>query len=166
LALSPTAIAPTDVVWVRRIAAVGLAHAHVLPGVLLTARATGGGQNPCVVVSVLVVDDDPQWRDFMRLLLTGAGLTVVAEAGSVAAAMEAARLHRPAAALIDLGLPDGDGSALALDLLALAWRPRVVLTSTDPDGMHGCDLAAMGVAGFVSKEDLAEAGLHALLTGL
>jgi DNA-binding NarL/FixJ family response regulator len=118
-----------------------------------------------VVVSVLVVDDDPQWRDFMRLLVTAAGLTVVAEAGSVEAALAAAAAHRPEAALVDLGLPDGDGASLARDLLALSWSPRVVLTSTDPDGMRGCDLASLGVAAFVSKEDLPDAALDALLAG-
>jgi DNA-binding NarL/FixJ family response regulator len=118
-----------------------------------------------VGVSVLVVDDDPQWRDFMRQLVTAAGLTVVAEAGSVAAALDAARLHRPAAALVDLGLPDGDGAVLARDLVAMAWHPRVLLTSTDPDGMRGGDLASIGVAGFVSKENLPETDLQALLTG-
>jgi CheY-like chemotaxis protein len=164
-ALSRTATAPTAVLWVRRIDVVGLAHHLALRGVLLTPQAACASQDLCVVVSVLVVDDDPQWRDFMRLILTASGLTVVAEASSIAAALDAARLHRPAAALVDLGLPDGDGTALARDLLKFAWRPRVVLTSTDPDGMRGCDLTSMGVAGFVSKENLPEADLHALLAG-
>jgi DNA-binding NarL/FixJ family response regulator len=114
--------------------------------------------------SVLVVDDDARWRAFMRRLVLAAGLTVVADADSVAAAMAAARRHRPAAALIDLGLPDGDGAALARDLLQLPWPLRVVLTSSDPDGMRGCDLHALGIAAFVSKADLADAALRELLT--
>jgi DNA-binding NarL/FixJ family response regulator len=116
-----------------------------------------------MAVSVLVVDDDAQWRAFMRRLVTAAGLTVVAEAESVASALAAARRHRPAAALVDLGLPDGDGAALAGDLLRLPWALRIVLTSTDPDGMRGCDLGALGIVAFVSKADLPDTALRELL---
>jgi DNA-binding NarL/FixJ family response regulator len=116
-----------------------------------------------MAVSVLVVDDDPQWRAFMRRLVVAAGLTVVAEAESVQTAIEAARRHQPAAALVDLGLPDGDGAALAGDLRALPSPPRIVLTSTDPDGMRGCDLEALGIVAFVSKAELPDTALHALL---
>jgi DNA-binding NarL/FixJ family response regulator len=118
-----------------------------------------------VAASVLVVDDDPQWRDFMRLLVTAAGLTVVAEAGSVAEALAAADAHRPEAALVDLNLPDGDGARLARDLGQRTWRPRIVLTSTDPDGLRGCDLGSLGIAAFVSKENLPDASLATLLAG-
>ena len=116
-----------------------------------------------MVVSVLVVDDDAQWRAFMRRLVTAAGLTVVAEADSVRAAMDAARRHRPAAALVDLGLPDGDGAALAGDLRELPWAPRIVLTSTDPDGMRGADLRSLGITAFVSKAELPDTALRELL---
>ena len=41
------------------------------------------------------------------------GMEVVAEAGTVASAVTAAAELRPDAALVDVGLPDGDGVTLA-----------------------------------------------------
>ena len=81
--------------------------------------------------SVLVVDDDPEFRRLAWRLLAASGLTVVGEADSVAAALAAAARLEPSAILLDVELPDGDGITLARELAALPWRPRVVLTSID-----------------------------------
>ena len=81
----------------------------------------------------MVVDDDPVFRALARGVLAAEGLVVVAEAESVAAAIDVVEAVRPDAVLVDVGLPDGDGIALALRLSSLPWRPRVVLTSTGPD---------------------------------
>jgi len=114
--------------------------------------------------SVLVVDDDPEFRGLVTRMLVAGGLSVVAEAESVATAIEAAHTHRPEAALLDVGLPDGDGISLARVLLALPWRPRIVLTSTDPDAASHLDVTALGAEAFVPKDDLPNASLHDLLT--
>ena len=81
--------------------------------------------------SVLLVDDDPAFRRLARRMLTAAGLDVVGEADTVATAIAAARELRPDSALVDVGLPDGDGMTLAGELTALPSPPRVILTSTD-----------------------------------
>ena len=113
--------------------------------------------------SVLLVDDDPEFRGLVRRLLLAAGLDVVGEAGSVAAALDAARELRPDGALVDVGLPDGSGIALASELAALPSPPRVVLMSTDPDAATPDDLLRSGAAGFVPKADLAGVALEELL---
>jgi len=59
--------------------------------------------------------------------------------------------------------PDGDGVALAVHLCSLPWRPRVVLTSTDPDAARPGDLARSGARAFVAKEELPNAPLRELL---
>jgi DNA-binding NarL/FixJ family response regulator len=113
--------------------------------------------------SVLVVDDDPEFRRLARRLLADGGLTVVGEADSVAAALAAADRLQPSAILIDVELPDGDGVALARELAALAWHPRIVLTSID-GGITTIDEARnAGAAAFVSKVDLPGAPLGRLL---
>jgi DNA-binding NarL/FixJ family response regulator len=114
--------------------------------------------------SVLVVDDDPTFRGLARRVLAAGGLTVVGEAESVATAMVAALELRPEAMLVDVGLPDGDGVALARELSALPWRPRVVLTSSDPDAVSEDDLRRAGVEAFVAKDKLPNAPLRRLLT--
>jgi len=77
-------------------------------------------------------------------------------AESVATAMAAADALRPAAALVGVGLPEGDGVALARALIALSWRPRVVLTSTDPDVASPDDVRGCGAGAFVPKDGSAQ----------
>jgi DNA-binding NarL/FixJ family response regulator len=113
--------------------------------------------------SVLVVDDDPAFRDLARRLLTTAGLTVVGEADSAAAAVIVAKAMKPDAALVDVDLPDRDGIALAIELTALRWRPRVLLTSVDADAASPDDVRRSGARAFVHKADLPDGAIHRLL---
>jgi CheY-like chemotaxis protein len=115
--------------------------------------------------SVIVVDDDPVFRDLARRVLAGHGLVVVAEADSLASALEVVHALRPDAALVDIGLPDGDGLTLAHQLSALPWRPRIVLTSTDPDAASPEDVRRSGADAFVAKHELPNARLVRLLGG-
>jgi DNA-binding NarL/FixJ family response regulator len=113
--------------------------------------------------AVLLVDDDPVFRGLARRIVTAAGLDVVGEADSIAAAIDAARELRPDCAVVDVGLPDGSGVALAGELAALPWRPRILLTSTDADAADPEAVTRSGAAGFVRKSDLPGAGLELLL---
>jgi DNA-binding NarL/FixJ family response regulator len=115
--------------------------------------------------SVLVVDDDPQFRELAVSLLAASGLTVVGEADGVAAALAAAARLEPSAVLVDVELPDGDGVVLAGELAALAWHPRVVLTSIDGDITTTQDAQRAGAEAFVNKADLPDAPLARLLGG-
>ena len=117
-----------------------------------------------MVVSVLLVDDDADFRGLARRLLIAAGLGVVGEADTVASATAAALDLRPDAALVDIGLPDGDGITLAGRLAALPWSPRVVLTSTDADAASPDDVLRSGAGSFVPKADLPNAPLLQLLS--
>jgi DNA-binding NarL/FixJ family response regulator len=112
---------------------------------------------------VLVVDDDPVFRDLAHRMLRAAGLTVLGDADTVSAAMAAVRDVEPSGVLVDVGLPDGDGVALAAHLATLAWRPSVLLTSTDPDAVSPADVERCGARGFLAKADLPSARLDVLL---
>ena len=80
--------------------------------------------------SVLVVDDDASFRDLAARVLTGWGHVVIGEAGSVEEALARAAELRPDTALVDIGLPDGDGFSLTQRLRALpvaaACRPDLL----------------------------------------
>ena len=115
--------------------------------------------------SVLVIDDDPAFRALAVRMLAGMGLAVVGEAGTVEAATRAANTLRPQSALVDIGLPDGDGVTLAGILAALPWQPRIVLTSSDPDATTPAGARSVGAAAFIAKDDLPGSRLRALLTG-
>ena len=118
----------------------------------------------CVSRSVLLVDDDPEFRRIARVILDVNGLSVVGEAGTVASAIAAARDLRPDAALVDVGLPDGNGIDLAELLIALPWRPSVVLTSADPRaGETGVRRSRAWTV--VPKDELPDVSLRELLGG-
>jgi DNA-binding NarL/FixJ family response regulator len=109
--------------------------------------------------SVLIVDDDPAFRALAGRLLSACGFVVVGEADSIDGALETARRVRPSAALVDVGLPDGDGFALARQLTALPWQPRVVLTSMHPNVGSSAEVRRSGALAFVHKGDLPRAPL-------
>jgi DNA-binding NarL/FixJ family response regulator len=116
-------------------------------------------------VTVLVVDDDPGFRDLACRLLADLGLTVVAREDTVAAATASADRLRPSAALVDVGLPDGNGIDLAAELTGRPWRPRVLLISSDPDATTVAEAHAAGAIGFLSKTDLPTSDLRGMLAG-
>ena len=113
--------------------------------------------------SVLIVDDDPAFRRLARVMLVAVSLAVVGEAETAAAALAAAAALRPDAVLVDVGLPDRDGVWLAAELTALPWRPRVVLTSSDPGAATQRDVERSGAQAFVPKNALPDAPLGDLL---
>jgi two-component system KDP operon response regulator KdpE len=80
---------------------------------------------------VLVVDDDPQLRRFLRTTLAGHGHVVV-EAGTVVDAIAAIQRTHPAVVLLDLGLPDGDGLAVVRAIPAEQRPPIIVLSAQVP----------------------------------
>ncbi len=112
--------------------------------------------------SVLVVDDDATFRELASQVLNGSGFHVIGEAGSVEEALARAAELRPDAALVDIGLPDGDGFALARRLSSLAWPLRVVLISTDAGATSEPAVRRSGAAGFLAKHQLTGRALRQL----
>jgi DNA-binding NarL/FixJ family response regulator len=115
--------------------------------------------------TVLIVDDDPDFRGLASRIVSGLGCDVVGEAGTFADAVAAAAALHPEAVLVDVELPDGNGVALTGQLVALPWRPRVVLTSSDPHAVTAATAERVGAVGFLPKSDLTDGSLHRLLTG-
>jgi CheY-like chemotaxis protein len=116
-----------------------------------------------MLLSVLVVDDDPAFRGLAVSTLRSWGHDVVGEAATVAEAKVRVEALRPDAVLLDVGLPDGDGFALTADLCGLPQPPRVVLISSDGDAGYEAAARRAGAGGFVSKVDLTGARMRRLL---
>jgi DNA-binding NarL/FixJ family response regulator len=116
-----------------------------------------------MAISVLVVDDDPSFRDLAERLLTANNLEVVAHAGTATEAIAVAKAIKPDAVLVDVDLPDRNGIDLTGELRALPWRPRVVLTSADADVARPDDVSCSGASAFVHKADLPNSPLERLL---
>jgi len=112
---------------------------------------------------LLIVDDNPGFRVRARRRLESAGFTVVAEAADGRSALEAVREHRPGVVLLDVGLPDVSGLAVARQLAGDPGAPAVVLTSTRHPADYGGAIERSGARGFVAKDELSGPALERAL---
>lgn len=92
---------------------------------------------------VLVVDDEPPMRRFLRASLSAAGY-VVEEAATGTEALRMAASHPPDAVLLDLGLPDVDGVEVTRRLREWSAVPVVVLSARgrESDKIEALDAGA------------------------
>ena len=106
---------------------------------------------------VLVVEDEPGMREFMRLALTRAGHTVVTVAGPRAALVTLSRQPEISLMLVDVVMPEMDGYDVVAEARKIAPGIHVVFTSAfapDPARQPSGD-------GFLAKPFTSE-----LLTGI
>jgi DNA-binding response OmpR family regulator len=82
--------------------------------------------------SVVVVEDDANIADLVRLYLERDGFRV-RTAATGAAAMAAIEEHRPRLVLLDVGLPDVDGLELCKQIRAGSSVPVIFLTARDSE---------------------------------
>jgi DNA-binding NarL/FixJ family response regulator len=113
--------------------------------------------------TVLMIDDHDGFRSAARAMLEAQGFDVVGEAVDVASGLAAADRLRPDIALVDIGLPDGDGFALADRLRAQGSAPLIVLVSGRNREDYGDRVERSAANGFIAKADLSGDRLKALL---
>ena len=113
---------------------------------------------------ILIIDDDGRFRALARTLLEAQGCEVV-EAADRTEALAASRRFSPDAALVDIGLPDTNGFALARELIGDAPGLRVLLTSTDSTLVTRSAVTDSGALAFVAKDRLAVTDLTTWLSG-
>ena len=105
--------------------------------------------------SVLIVDDQPDFREAASALLSAEGFDVVGAVEDGPAALVAVERLRPAVVLLDLQLPGGlDGFGVAERIAEVSEPPDVVLTSGRPEGTYGSRVAAAPARGFIAKSEL------------
>lgn len=92
---------------------------------------------------ILVVDDEPQIRKFMRISLTANGHDVT-EAEGAAQGIAAARRDQPDLVILDLGLPDQDGQEVISALREFSDVPIIVLSirASELDKVEALDRGA------------------------
>lgn len=115
------------------------------------------------MTTFLIVDDHAAFRQQARALLESEGLTVVGEADDGQSALAAVRDLHPDVVVLDIGLPDDDGFAVAERLAEVQPPPRVVLVSSRDATTYGPRLQASPSVGFLRKDDLSAAALTSLL---
>jgi two-component system KDP operon response regulator KdpE len=104
------------------------------------AEAAGGGQ---AKARILVIDDDPHLLKALRITLTAHGYAVdtAVDGGS---ALAAASRQAPDVMVLDLGLPDMDGTDVLRDLRRWSTAPVLVLSARhgSPDKVGALDAGA------------------------
>ena len=104
---------------------------------------------------IMVVDDDPDLRQALRLRLRANNFeTVNVCDGYSAIAM--AQKEKPHLIILDVGLPAGDGFSVLKNLQqypALSVIPVIVLTARDPEGNEKRTLEGGAVAFFQKPAD-------------
>jgi len=113
-------------------------------------RAAGGGARTAVSAArILVVDDEPQ---ILRALLTnlrGAGYEVFTAETAEGALAEAA-MRQPDAIILDLVLPDGNGTDVCRELRTWTAAPVIVLSAVGDESAKVAALDA-GADDYVTK---------------
>jgi two-component system response regulator DesR len=128
-------------------------------------RSAAAYQSVWVAIRILVVDDSQPFRRHARELLTLRGLEVVDGTTDGEEALAAVAHACPDGVLLDINLPGRDGYAVAASLASLCPAARIVLTSSDVDGVPTSVLAECGATAFVPKTELATVDLRRLFSG-
>ena len=105
---------------------------------------------------VVIVDDSAACREVFRELLERRGYDVAGEAASAASATDLIDRLRPAAVLLDVHLPDGNGFELAAYLSRRHPDLAILLTSIDFRENFYALADVSGARGFVPKTQLAQ----------
>ena len=102
---------------------------------------------------LLIVDDHEVVRQgLVALLGRRDGFEVVAEAGTVAEAVEQARKFEPDIVVMDVRLPDGTGIEACREIRAELPETRVVMLTSYPDEEAVLSAIIAGAAGYLLKQ--------------
>lgn len=108
------------------------------------------------MITVMVVDDHPIWRNGVARDLDAPDITVVATADGVAAAVRVARAVQPAVVLMDMRLPDGDGALATAQVLAVSPGSTVLVLSASAERADVLDAIKAGAGGYLVKSASAQ----------
>ena len=92
---------------------------------------------------ILIVEDEPQIRHFLRTTLTAEGYRVIEAENGERGVFEAAT-HKPDLVMVDLGLPDLDGVEVVKRIRAWSALPILILSarSAEADKVAALDAGA------------------------
>jgi two-component system KDP operon response regulator KdpE len=92
---------------------------------------------------VLVVEDEPDIRSFLRSALGADGYRVVESESGMRGIIDAG-IHKPDIAIVDLGLPDVDGVEVIRGIRAWSTMPIIVLSARarEPSKIEALDAGA------------------------
>jgi DNA-binding NarL/FixJ family response regulator len=108
------------------------------------------------VITVMVVDDHPIWREGVARDLAERGLSVVATAADAGAAVRIAPAVRPQVVLMDLHLGETSGVTAIAGILAKLPETRVLVLSASGEHSDVLDAVKAGATGYLVKSASAQ----------
>jgi len=104
---------------------------------------------PLLGLTVLVVEDSRFACEAMRLLCLRSGARI-RRADCIRSARRHLQVYRPSVVVVDMGLPDGNGADLIVELAQAEGEKSVVLATSGDDTLEAEAMAA-GAQGFLGK---------------
>lgn len=105
-----------------------------------------------ILTVTLVEDDAPIREEFARMVGDDPGLHLLDAVGSCGDARRSFALAQPDVALIDLGLPDGDGTELIAELARRSRHTSVLVVTVFGDEAHVVRALQAGAHGYLLKD--------------
>ncbi len=105
---------------------------------------------PSAPLRILVVDDEPAIRRFLRTSLTAQGYQII-EAETAKVALESMRRNLPDVLVLDLGLPDRDGFEVIQELRGAGSALPIIVLSSRADEAGKVRALDLGADDYVTK---------------
>lgn len=113
---------------------------------------------------VMIVDDHEVVREGLRSLLDRReGMTVVAEAGTVAQAVERAAQEKPAVVIMDVRLPDGSGVEACREIRVTLPETRMIMLTSYADDEAIIASIMAGASAYLLKQTRGQQLVDAIL---
>jgi SARP family transcriptional regulator, regulator of embCAB operon len=123
----------------------------------LRAKAVGKPRKSSDVVTVMLVDDHPLWRETLRQTLERAGVgRIVGEASDGKEAIELAAETEPTVVIMDMELPVLDGVKATQKLIAARPDTKVLVLSASSDEELVVRAIRAGAHGYLLKTAIAD----------
>jgi two-component system, chemotaxis family, chemotaxis protein CheY len=102
------------------------------------------------MAKILVVDDSTLSRGILRRILQGEGHTIL-EAKDGLTGIESYYINKPDLVLLDMAMPDMQGTEVLEKLKAFDERVRIVMATADLQEMTRVYVMAAGALGYLTK---------------
>lgn len=116
------------------------------------APAAPQARSMSILTITLVEDDAPIREEFARMVRADAGLHLMDAAANCAEARRSFARVKPDVALIDLGLPDGDGTELIAELTQHSRHTSILVVTVFGDEAHVVRALQAGAHGYLLKD--------------
>jgi DNA-binding NarL/FixJ family response regulator len=108
-------------------------------------------------LQVLLVEDEANTRNMLeKAINANEQCEVMASFGTLKEGMALLQASQPDVLLVDLGLPDGDGTELILEVFRLGYSTEVMVITVFGDERHVVRAIEAGATGYILKDAMTD----------